>query len=153
MQLQVITYYGDEEEKKLTDVTRLFLCCVTVCCVQLQVITYYGDEENLLHVFSNNGIGNNAFYGLTLELIYPQLGGAGAHGFSNMATFGSVSEFNEQSEDWPQYIERLEHYFIANDIDDEGKKRSILLSVVGSKTYKLIKNLLSPVNPSAKTFK
>ena len=38
-----------------------------------------------------------------------------------MATFGSIKEY-EQSEDWTQYQERLENYFDANDITEEGKK-------------------------------
>ena len=37
-----------------------------------------------------------------------------------MGTFGSIKEY-EQSEDWIQYQERLENYFDANDITEEGK--------------------------------
>ena len=36
----------------------------------------------------------------------------------------------------------MNHYFIANDVADEGKKRSILLSACGSSTYKLIRSLV-----------
>jgi hypothetical protein len=42
----------------------------------------------------------------------------------------------------------LEFYFEANGVDDEDKQRSILLSVCGSKTYKLIRNLTTPRKPS-----
>ena len=58
-----------------------------------------------------------------------------------MATHGTVKAFNEQSDDWPSYIERLQHYFIANDVQEEAKKRSILLTVCGATTYKLILSL------------
>ena len=58
-----------------------------------------------------------------------------------MATHGNVKPFNEQSDDWPTYyIERLQHYFIAN---EESKKRSSLLTVCGATTYKLIRSLIS----------
>lgn len=46
----------------------------------------------------------------------------------------------------------MEHIFIANDIDDVDKKKSILLSVVGAQTYSLMRNLLSPEKPGEKTF-
>ena len=46
-----------------------------------------------------------------------------------MATHGTLLMFNPQEEDWPTYAERLKHYFTANDVTDEAKKRSILLTV------------------------
>ena len=57
---------------------------------------------------------------------------------SNMATFGSIGEFKEEDGTWSQYIERMEHYFLANTIADAGKRRAILLSVCGASVYKLI---------------
>lgn len=39
-----------------------------------------------------------------------------------MATIGSLTEFAEGDGDWIEYVERLEHFFLANDISDEGKK-------------------------------
>ncbi|CAB4039062.1 Hypothetical predicted protein [Paramuricea clavata] len=68
-----------------------------------------------------------------------------------MANHGKVEEYDSQ-EEWSQYIERLEFYFEANGVDDEDKQRAILLSVCGSKTYKLIRNLITPNKPSEKTF-
>ena len=64
-----------------------------------------------------------------------------------MATFGNVGEFKESEESWTQYAERLEQYFVANEIKDEKKQRAILLSVCGSKTYGLIRDLLQPKKP------
>ena len=70
-----------------------------------------------------------------------------------MPSFGKLKEFGlEGGEDWSQYIERIEHYFVANDIDDEGKKRAILLSACGGSTYKLMCDVLAPVKPGTKTF-
>ena len=35
---------------------------------------------------------------------------------------GSVGEFSGVPEEWESYIERLEFYFAANDVDDTSKK-------------------------------
>ena len=68
-----------------------------------------------------------------------------------MATFGKIDEFTD-SDNWTQYIERLNYYFQANDITDGTKKRNILLTVCGSKIYGLIRNLLSPAKPDTKSY-
>ena len=68
-----------------------------------------------------------------------------------MANHGTLTEYDMQ-EDWSEYIERLEFYFEANGVSDGEKQRAILLSVCGSKTYKLIRNLTTPQKPSDKTF-
>lgn len=70
-----------------------------------------------------------------------------------MATIGSLTEFAEGDGDWIEYVERLEHFFLANDISDEGKKRSVLLSACGVRTYKLIRNLTTPRKPGDFSFK
>ena len=75
-----------------------------------------------------------------------------------MATsFGRVEAFNEENETWEHYTERLGHYFQANGIDDENagdkaKRRAILLSVCGSKIYKLMCDLLAPAKPEEKSY-
>ena len=69
-----------------------------------------------------------------------------------MATHGNVGEFNRGVEDWQAYCERLEQYFLANDVKDVAKKRAILLSVCGAATYQLIRNLVAPDKPTSKTF-
>nr|XP_055046280.1 LOW QUALITY PROTEIN: uncharacterized protein K02A2.6-like [Misgurnus anguillicaudatus] len=70
-----------------------------------------------------------------------------------MATFGTVGEFVEENGDWLEYTERLEHFFDANEIADADKKRSILLSVCGAKTYKLMRNLATPRKPGELPYK
>ena len=59
-----------------------------------------------------------------------------------MATHGSVSAFDPSKEDWTTYEERLRYYFVANDVTDEAKKRSILLAACGAPAYKLIRSLV-----------
>ncbi|CAB4030206.1 PREDICTED: uncharacterized protein LOC106613174 [Paramuricea clavata] len=64
-----------------------------------------------------------------------------------MATYGKVSPFDEVEETWTQYTERLEQYFLANEVTDAKEQRAIFLSVCGSKTYALIRDLLQPKKP------
>ena len=64
-----------------------------------------------------------------------------------MASHGHIGEFNNQVEDCRSYTERLQNYFLANDIKNEAKQRAVLLSVCGPRTYKLIRSLLSLQEP------
>ena len=59
---------------------------------------------------------------------------------------GNIKEF-DNNDSWVEYIERMEQFFRANGINDETKKKSILLSSCGSKVYKLFRNLLAPTKP------
>ena len=65
-----------------------------------------------------------------------------------MALYGNVGEFKESEKSWTQYVERLDQYFLANEITDEDKQRAILLSVCGSKTYSLLRDILQPKKPA-----
>ena len=67
-------------------------------------------------------------------------------------TLGRVDEFDGMKDDWLQYVERLEHFFMANGIDDASKKRAVLLTVVGAATYKTLRNIVSPKKPGEKTY-
>ena len=73
-----------------------------------------------------------------------------------MATFGRLESFDNSSEQWDQYIERLENFFEANDIPLDTaqvkKRRAILLSACGSKVYKQMSSLLAPEKPKDKEF-
>ena len=75
---------------------------------------------------------------------------------SDMASsslFGQVDKFDAHGkESFTNYLERLEFYFIANDIDNDSKKKAMFLSSVGAETFKLIKDLCTPVRPMDKTF-
>ena len=78
--------------------------------------------------------------------------GCNIHNSAIMAApIGCVSEFDNWKETWCTYIERLESFFNVNDIA-EGKKSDFLVSVMGSETYGLLKNLMAPTKPSTKPF-
>ena len=65
--------------------------------------------------------------------------------------FGTLDKYDPE-ECWTNYSERVEQFFIINEIEDDKKKVAIFLSSAGAKVYGLLKNLLSPVVPSTKTF-
>ena len=65
---------------------------------------------------------------------------------------GKLSVFDQHRESWTSYSERLGYYFTANDITDETKKESILLSCSGAATYNLLKNLLQPTSLNDKSY-
>ena len=70
-----------------------------------------------------------------------------------MSVFGKVEEFNGSKEDWPQYVERLGHFFAANDITEDDKKKEIFLAVVGPAMFNILRNLLAPKKPGDHTYK
>ena len=68
-----------------------------------------------------------------------------------MTTIGKIDVFDETQESLETYVERVQHFFAANDVDDEHKVPT-LLSLIGSKTYSLLKDLLLPEKPADKNF-
>ena len=48
--------------------------------------------------------------------------------------FSQVKKIDEEKEEWPQYVEQLDHFFEANKVADADKKRAILLTVIGPST-------------------
>ena len=59
-----------------------------------------------------------------------------------MAAFlGTISEFSSTLDLWTAYVERLVQYHAANKIEEPDQQRAVLLSVCGSATYRLIRNL------------
>ena len=71
---------------------------------------------------------------------------------TRMTTHGSIGEFQSAQGSWQSYVERLEQYFVANDVETPEKRRAVLLSAVGGPTYQLIRNLLAPTKPTEVTF-
>ena len=69
-----------------------------------------------------------------------------------MATHSSIGELQSTQETWQSYVERLEQYFVANDVRTANKKWAVLLSTVVGQTYQLIRNLLAPTKPTEQTF-
>ncbi|XP_043264008.1 uncharacterized protein LOC122404149 [Colletes gigas] len=60
-------------------------------------------------------------------------------------------EFQLGKDDWETYAERLELYFVANDVKTE-KRAAVLLTKISADTYKLVRDLCAPDKPSTKTF-
>jgi len=68
-----------------------------------------------------------------------------------MAQIGTLGEYDSVAETWASYIERFELYVDCNGIEDS-KKVSTFLTVVGVKTYSLLRDLCTPDKPSTKSF-
>lgn len=71
-----------------------------------------------------------------------------------MATtvIGQVEAFQPEQDDWEQYTERLEQYFVANGITEGAKKLAVFLTVIGVKAYALLSDLLAPDKPATKSY-
>ncbi|RWS24392.1 uncharacterized protein B4U80_01971, partial [Leptotrombidium deliense] len=65
--------------------------------------------------------------------------------------FGSISEFTEGS-DWDIYVERLDEFYKCNEVKDDDKKRSMLLTACGEYLYSLIRTLCQPNKPCDTSF-
>ena len=68
-----------------------------------------------------------------------------------MALLGKIGQFDSTTDQWSSYKERLEKFIVANDVADE-KHVPVLLSVIGGRTYELLRSLTSPERPAQKTF-
>ena len=68
-----------------------------------------------------------------------------------MPSYGKAPEYQE-GQDWVEYTEVLGLYLDANEVADAGKRRSILLTLCGAKTYSLIRDLVRPQKPTEKTY-
>ena len=66
-------------------------------------------------------------------------------------TIGQVEPFQLGVEDWDQYTERLEQYFVCNEIPNE-KKVAVLITIVRTETYGLLCNLIAPAKPASKSY-
>ncbi len=66
-----------------------------------------------------------------------------------------IEQFDPAVEQWTQYVERLEQFFVANDVTGEDKKdkrRATFLSVMGRDAYNLLRSLIAPEKPSENSF-
>ena len=83
----------------------------------------------------------------------PPSGGAPIPQASPLTALGRLDAFDVESDEWPQYEERMLCYFEANGITDEVRMRAIFLSTVGARTYKLLRSLVAPAKPRDKSFR
>ena len=51
-----------------------------------------------------------------------------------------MDSFNPNTDDWSAYVERLESFFLANEIKGN-KKVAVLLTVLGAKAYSLLRTI------------
>ena len=61
-------------------------------------------------------------------------------------------EINDLKTEWMNYVEILEFYFNANDVDDDIMKKAIMLSMIGIGSYRLVRNLTAPFTPADKSY-
>ena len=66
-------------------------------------------------------------------------------------TIGQIQEFQPDNENFSSYIERVQLFFTENDIAED-KKIAVLLSMVGSKNYSLLRSLVAPRTPKDLSF-
>jgi hypothetical protein len=64
---------------------------------------------------------------------------------------GQLPEFYGVSDDWNVYVERLDQFFVVNDIP-ETKRTALLISVIGTHSYKTLRELCHPDLPKQKSF-
>lgn len=69
-----------------------------------------------------------------------------------MPHIGKIEQFDDSVESWESYEERLQAFFLANDIDNAHKVPA-LISLIGPKTYTLLKNLIAPAKATDKNIK
>ena len=69
-----------------------------------------------------------------------------------MSIIGNIGEYNEAEEDFENYCTRVELFFAANSVDDD-KKACTFLTLLGAKTFSLVKDLVAPKTPTGCTYK
>ena len=55
-----------------------------------------------------------------------------------------MSAFDSTKESWTSYSERLDFYFKANKIMAADSQKAVFITVIGARTYGLLKSLLQP---------
>ncbi len=65
-------------------------------------------------------------------------------------TFGKIEEFNSDMESFAAYKERVRLFLDANDIP-AARRVSVFLSIIGTRNYSLLRDLMSPEAPKDKS--
>ena len=68
-----------------------------------------------------------------------------------MTSYGRIKEFRQEEETIESYFERIEIFYVANGIAAE-KQVPVFLSVIGSKTYTILRSLVAPAKLTDKSF-
>ena len=75
--------------------------------------------------------------------------------FESMALLGKIEQYDPEQEEWPQYVERLQQFFEANNLTGDAKadkQQATFLLVIKLAPYKLLRSLLAPVKPKESEF-
>ena len=56
-------------------------------------------------------------------------------------------DFKMGVDDWEEFVERIEFYWEANDIEEDKKKRAIFLTKIDADTYSIVRKVYAPKNP------
>ena len=71
---------------------------------------------------------------------------------STATTFGKTEEFNSEVESFSAYHKRMECFFIANEIPEK-RQVAVVLSIISTKNFSSLRDLLSPEKSSSKSIK
>ena len=66
---------------------------------------------------------------------------------------GAPHPFNASNDEWVLYIQRFEHFLLANKIENDNDRCHLLLALIGAPTYKLLSSLCAPKQPGELKFK
>ena len=66
--------------------------------------------------------------------------------------FSRMDAFNPKEEEWFTYVERLEIFFVVNNVPED-KTGPSLLTLMGEKMYVPLKTLTTPTKPTEMPFK
>ena len=70
---------------------------------------------------------------------------------TKMATVGNIGTFDSEAGSITTYLERVEMFLVANDIE-AAWKAAVLLTVIGAKSYGVLHDLASPASLAEKSF-
>ena len=63
-----------------------------------------------------------------------------------MMTIGCLDELDVDKDDFDCYVERMEQFFLANDVPS-AKKAALFFSAIGAITYELLRNFCHQTHP------
>ena len=63
-----------------------------------------------------------------------------------MTTIGKIDVFDETLESWETYVERVQHFFAANDVDEDHKVPTLLSLIHRNKRYRMRTPIYFQVN-------
>ena len=66
-------------------------------------------------------------------------------------SIGQLRDFDRSKESFEAYIERLENFMKANGVKSENQV-AVLVTAIGPETYGLLRNLLTPEKPDARSY-